>query len=110
MTPLAANQDSPRQNFTSSTLARILGDLRDLPLLPATAQQAMELAQRPDADLHELCRLLERDVTLAASVLKLVNSPLYNWTGTIASLQTAVIRLGARECQRLILAISMRNV
>src|ERR1700731_191058 len=103
MTPVAAHQCSPRKDFTTTALERILGDLRKLPLLPATAQQAMAQAQDPNANLKDLSLLLERDVTLAASILKLANSPLSSWGPPAESLQAAVIRLGARECQSLIL-------
>src|SRR5204862_5406028 len=94
----------------SEKLQQLLGDLRKLPLLPATAQKAMALAREENASLQELCGLLERDVTLASSILKLANSPYFNWGRTVDSLEQAVVRLGLRECQNLIMAISMRNV
>jgi putative nucleotidyltransferase with HDIG domain len=110
MAPVVSQNSSERKDFTTSALERILGDLRRLPLLPATAQQAMAMVQNPNTNLKQLSMLLERDVTLAASILKLANSPLYNWGPSVESLHAAVIRLGARECQSLILAIAMRNV
>ncbi len=49
-------------------------------------------------------------MTLAASMLKLANSPLFNWGQPIESLDKAVVRMGMSECRNLILAISMRSV
>ena len=66
--------------------------------------------QQENASFAELCQLLETDVTLAASILKLANSPLFNWGKPIDSLDLAVVRLGMRECRNLIVAISLRNV
>jgi HD-like signal output (HDOD) protein len=91
-------------------LEKALGDLRKLPLLPATAQQAMALATNDSASLNEFTRLIERDITLAASILKLVNSPLFAWGRSIDTLSQAVTRLGLRECQNLMMAASMRNL
>src|SRR5579862_7412668 len=98
------------QGAMAVKLDQLLGDLRKLPLLPATAQQAMALSHQQNASLQELTSLLGRDLTLASSILKLANSPVFNWGKTIESLDKAVIRLGLRECQNLIVAISMRNL
>src|SRR5579862_2682104 len=110
MTPVASHHDSTQTDSGITAQEKILGDLRRLPLLPATAQQAMAQAQDPNANMKDLSRVLERDVTLAASILKLANSAMYSCGLPADTLDSAVIRLGARECQSLILAISMRNV
>src|SRR6266542_4292215 len=84
-----------------------LGDLRKLPLLPATAQEAMALANDDATTLQKFSRLVEKDVTLATSILKLANSPLFSWGRSIESVSQAVVRLGLRECQNLMIAVSM---
>jgi HD-like signal output (HDOD) protein len=89
---------------------QILGDLRMLPLLPATAQQAMTLANNSSASITQFARLVEKDVTLASSILKLANSPVFSWGRTIESVEQACIRLGLRECQNLMMATSMRGL
>ncbi|HYV35827.1 MAG TPA: HDOD domain-containing protein [Gemmataceae bacterium] len=96
--------------YIGRKLEDLLGELRNLPLMPATAQQAMALANEENASAKDLSALLERDVALASSILKLANSPVFNWGHAIESLNAAVVRLGLRECQNLILAVSMRNV
>lgn len=70
----------------------------------------MALVEQENASRQELCDLLETDMTLAASMLKLANSPLFNWGQPIESLDKAVVRMGMSECRNLILAISMRSV
>jgi HD-like signal output (HDOD) protein len=91
-------------------LEQVLGDLRKLPLLPAVAQQAVAMANDKNASLQEFSRLIEKDITLASSILKLANSSSYNWSQPIESLDQAVARLGFRECQSLIFAASMGNL
>src|SRR5204863_2149562 len=95
---------------TPSKVEQALGELRQLPLLPATAQQAMALANDDASTLHQFSSLVEQDITLAASILKLANSPVFSWGRTIESLGQAVVRLGLRECQNLMMAVSMGNL
>lgn len=108
---LSPKESSAAPKFADAKkLEQALGNLRRLPLLPTTAHQAMALANEHSADLREFSNLVERDVTLASSILKLANSPFFNWGRTIESLEQAVLRLGFRECQNLILAVAMRNL
>jgi HD-like signal output (HDOD) protein len=95
---------------THKAVEKALGELSKLPLLPYAAQQAMALASKNDADLGEFTRLLERDVTLAVSILKLANSPIFSWGRNIDSIDQAVIRLGIKECRNLLVAAAMANL
>jgi putative nucleotidyltransferase with HDIG domain len=95
---------------TAARLAAGLAAAADLPLLPTTAQQALEATRERDASLGEFARLIESDVALAATILKLANSPLYSWGRTIDNLEQAVVRLGLRECESLVVAVGMRGL
>jgi HD-like signal output (HDOD) protein len=66
------------------------------PVLPTVALDIMAVAENEDADVDEIVQLLERDQMLAASVLRLVSSPLYAGRTPIRSLKAAVLRLGVR--------------
>jgi HD-like signal output (HDOD) protein len=66
------------------------------PVLPTVALDIMTVAERDDADVDEIVQLLERDQMLAASVLRLVSSPIYAGRTPIHSLKAAVLRLGVR--------------
>jgi HD-like signal output (HDOD) protein len=66
------------------------------PVLPAVAMDVMTVAARDDADVDEIVALLERDTMLAATVMRLVSSPIYAGRSAIHSLKGAVIRLGVR--------------
>jgi HD-like signal output (HDOD) protein len=98
------------QLSNAAKVENALGDLRKLPLLPATAQEAMALANDDSSNLQGFSRLVEKDVTLASSILKLANSPIFSWGRSIDSVSQAVVRLGLRECQNLMVAVSMGNM
>jgi putative nucleotidyltransferase with HDIG domain len=106
----SANKSCEFKLPTPKAVETALGELSKLPLMPYAAQQATALAAKKDADLVEFTRLLERDVTLAASILKLANSPIFSWGRNIDSIEQAVIRLGIRECRNLLVAASMANL
>src|SRR5712692_2130168 len=87
-----------------------VGRLNNLPMLPEAAHKALALVNDQDFSLAELSAIIERDVALATGILKLANSPLYRVGHAIGSLTQAVVRLGLRECQNLIIAVSMRSL
>ena len=92
------------------TLKTTVGNLNRLPTLPEAATKAMSVAKDPHSSLGKLSGVIERDPTLAAGILKLANSALYRTTYGVGSLHGAVVRLGVRECQNLILAVGMRSL
>lgn len=90
-------------------LKRAVESIHELWTLPEAAVEAMEIANDPDSSMRDLSAVIERDPALATGVLKQANSPLF-WCGrNIESLNQAVVLLGLRECQNLIVAVGMRS-
>ncbi|GIW78950.1 MAG: hypothetical protein KatS3mg105_0757 [Gemmatales bacterium] len=84
--------------------------LREIPMLPEVAIEALNVARDPDSSMRDLAKVIERDASLSVGVLRLVNSPLYRISHTIETVDQAVVRLGMRECQNLIITVSMRSL
>lgn len=85
-------------------------DSIEVPLLPAIAQKAMQLAQDPDSDAAELANLIQGDQPLAAHVMRIANSAAYSPQGNIVSLQQAISRLGMTLIAQITLAASMNAI
>lgn len=66
------------------------------PPLPEVALELMAMSSRDETDVDEIVLLLERDAMLAATVLRLVGSPIYAGRSPIRSLREAVVRLGVQ--------------
>jgi putative nucleotidyltransferase with HDIG domain len=66
----------------------------DLPVLPATAVEALRLVRNPRVRTDELLSVVEMDPPLAARILAVANSSYYARGNAIRSLRTAVVRLG----------------
>lgn len=82
----------------------------NVPTLPAAATRALAIVNDPKCSVRDFSRVIEADPALATSLLKLVNSSYYAANTKISNLTMAITRLGLRETQNLILAVSVRSV
>lgn len=81
------------KNFTQLRIHQRLEETLDMPPMPETAKRIIDLRMDPDAETDELARLVSYDPGLAAQVISWANSPYYGISGTIGSVQEAVIRV-----------------
>lgn len=96
------------EQFTPARLRQGIEEFHDLPPLPATAQQILELAADPNADARRLAVIVEQDAPLAAQILRYANSAMYGYAGGVKDLQTAIARvLGFDFVMNLALGLSI---
>lgn len=81
----------------------------DLPVLPATAAEILDLCQRDSTDARRLSAVIHRDQGIASQVLRFANSAANGGHTPCASLQQAVGRLGLAQISEIALAVSMRG-
>lgn len=82
-----------------------------LPAMPEVATQLNRLLSNPDHDLGAVIELVRCDIALSARVMKLGASPTYTLGGRAPrNLQEAIVRLGARELGKQLLAFSNRRL
>ena len=84
--------------------------LGQLQMLPAVAQEALEMVKDPDCSISQFTSVVKRDVKLTADILKMANSALYCPVTPILDLNRCVMRVGFRECQYLILSASIASL
>lgn len=78
----------------------------NLPTLPVVAVEILRLT-RQDASVEELAGVIQQDPTLAAKLLKLVNSPLFGVRREVCSIKQAVSLLGLRTVKVMALSFSL---
>jgi HD-like signal output (HDOD) protein len=78
-----------------------------LPALPKVAREVAERAQAGDADSAELSRLIERDASFAAHILKIVNSAYFGLPTAVSNTRFAIAYLGMAEVGRISLSLSV---
>jgi len=76
----------------------------ELPPYPAVALRVQQAMGRPDFGLDEVTQLVGSDAALTVAVLRCANSPIYRRGAPATSLGQAIIRIGAHEVLRLLLA------
>ncbi|HRK33358.1 MAG TPA: HDOD domain-containing protein [Candidatus Hydrogenedentes bacterium] len=81
-----------------------------LPTLPTVLGQIMEALSDPDTSALELGKHIAADQSLSATLLKQVNSAFYGFYRRVTTVKDAVVILGFREVQNLVLAASAFRV
>ncbi|NMB74665.1 MAG: HDOD domain-containing protein [Myxococcales bacterium] len=89
---------------------QIIEKIDEIPPLPTSALQLVELIEDPSATPLALARLIEQDVALAARVLHLANSAFYGVAGGVDSLERAVCFLGFTTIQQIALYFHSRQI
>lgn len=95
----------PTESFTDK-----FRQIGNVPTLPSAATRALAIVNDPKCSVRDFSKVIESDPALATSLLKLVNSSYYAGNNKISNLTMAITRLGLRETQNLILAVSVRSV
>ncbi|MCA8954189.1 MAG: HDOD domain-containing protein [Planctomycetes bacterium] len=80
-----------------------------LPTMPGTAAEVMNLCQQEDTDAAKLSSVIHNDQTIASNVLRVANSAAYVGQVPCTSLQQAVSRLGLQLITEIAMAISVRG-
>ena len=80
-----------------------------IPPRPALLVEVLEEQNRPEPNLERIARLVSEDVALAASTLKLVNSPLFGLSRPVVDIGHAVRLLGMRNIVSLVTALLLHQ-
>ena len=89
---------------------RILAESKDLSTLPQIMTDILSLARDESSTADDMAKVLGRDPTLSAQVLRLVNSPLFGKRERIGMVHEAVRRLGVRNVTAVALSASVYDM
>jgi HD-like signal output (HDOD) protein len=81
------------QELITSYKGRIL-EAKNLPAMPDAVNEITRLMAQGDCSTDMVAAVIERDQSLAAKVLKMVNSPVYGFPGRITNIKNALVLLG----------------
>jgi putative nucleotidyltransferase with HDIG domain len=81
----------------------------EIPELPRTVLEIQRFANSPNADFRGLVRIVDRDPTLAARILRLASSAAMGGS-TISEIPVAISRLGIEAIRDLAFAVSMGKI
>ena len=81
----------------------------ELASFPESSLRLKAELESPKASIGSLTKLIGQDLGLSAKLLKLANSPLYNFAEPVESIQRAVTLIGLREVSTLALGMATIN-
>ena len=84
--------------------------VKDLPTLPKVLDEVSRLVKDPDSSTEQIAKLISMDQVLSAKVLKMVNSPIYGFSGRISSIHHALVLLGFNVLRGVIVSTSVMDI
>lgn len=96
----------PDQHQLSSVLRT---ELHDLPPFPVIVTRLLELTQDQNGSVGDLVRVVETDPAITARLLRIANSPYYNFQRQISTVRESIIVLGFKEVRRLALNLTIQK-
>lgn len=96
--------------MASQVLEKIALIAKDLPGLPSVAQEALRHLSTPEANPASLQAIMSRDPALTLKVLRMANSAYYRRGREISSLGDAIVLLGFKTVQSLVLSSAVQRV
>ncbi len=79
--------------------------IKDVYTLPSVVFTCNLLVNDPHSTAQMVSDALSTDVVMAAKILRLVNSAYYGFSKQVSSLKTAIVILGFRELQKLVMGL-----
>ncbi len=93
---------------------RLYRDLRDdqaiLPSLPDLALRIRKAIEDRSNDARDIARVVETDPAMTAKLVKVANSAFYGGRNPVETCAAAVVRLGTKATQKLVVSFSLREV
>jgi HD-like signal output (HDOD) protein len=101
------NAPRPEDDAFDPAANELALSIRDLPTLPNTVMDVIRVANDSYASAQDLERVVSRDMTLAARVLKISNSAAFGMRRRIETTKHAVLILGTRRIRSIVSAMSL---
>lgn len=92
------------------TLEKILEEAENLPVIPTILIELLKQLENPKSSAKDLQKVIEKDQSLTAKVLKIANSAYYGYPRNISAISEAVVVLGFNTIHSLALAMLTRQL
>ena len=81
-----------------------------LPTLPAISLEALLIVNDAASSMADVARIIAKDTSMAARLVRYANSPLYMGINTVTSVKAAITRIGFDAVKHAILSLAMKDV
>ncbi|EFC91821.1 putative signal transduction protein [Dethiosulfovibrio peptidovorans DSM 11002] len=98
--------DPSRIKSLDLSISQLLGKQNKLFSFSETYRQIVEVLRSPRSSSAHIAQVVEKDTSLSAKLLRIVNSAYYGFPSKIGSIQRAVTVLGGRELTTLAIGVT----
>lgn len=89
------------------TVESVVASVGELPSMPEVVAEVLAISRDPATTMVQIADTIAKDPVLAAKILEISNSSYYGMRQHVGSLKLALVILGVREVQNIVLAVSM---
>lgn len=100
---------SERTSFIDIVNHYIESDTVTLPVFSAAASKVQQELAKKEPDIRVIEKVITADQSLSSQVLKTANSAFYSGLSEISTIRNAIVRLGMKEIQKVVLLATTRN-
>jgi HD-like signal output (HDOD) protein/CheY-like chemotaxis protein len=79
----------------------------ELKALSTAVSQLMAATSEPDCSIDQVAGIIKTDPGIATKILKIANSVVYGYSGSIDTVQQAVLRIGISQIRQLVLSMAV---
>jgi putative nucleotidyltransferase with HDIG domain len=90
---------------SNSALTRLVSRIQNLPSLPVVVHRLIEVCKDPNATMMMVEKVIAKDQSLTAKVLKLVNSAFFALSSRVSTIHHAAVILGMDALRNMALAV-----
>ncbi len=94
----------------SARLREQIESIDTLPTIPTVLRTILKVIENPKVSLNEIGAFVATDPVLTSRVLKVVNSPIYGFSGRISSVSQALLLLGLNVVRGMLFGVSVFEI
>ncbi|MGL1959341.1 MAG: HDOD domain-containing protein [Colwellia sp.] len=95
-------------DLSSDKMAKVVSSFQ-IPVRPQILSDIQTLLDQEEPDIEKIANLLASDVSISASILKIINSPFYGMHRKISEIKQAVMMLGLNVINSLVVALLLKQ-
>jgi len=101
---------APEGSIGAAVLEVLPKAIEHLPVLPEVSQRVLKMVSDPEVSMTDMAGVIREDQTIAMSIMKLANSPVYGGLEEIKELNAACARLGMRNIANTVQMVANNNL
>lgn len=96
-----------RTRLHDENMRALIGSIDGLPVLPSVCRELNAVLAKPDFSLRDVAQVVEKDPSLCAKLLSLVNSSFFSLGRRLSTVQDAISYIGTSMLKNLVMSLSL---